>query len=207
MPVIVYLHGQGEINLGQTGLEKDNQPAGIISNWDDLQGFNGYIICPTLSGGYATKAGKNWTNGQAESYIRHALADFESTHNVDDDKIFVGGHSLGGMGALYMAENMDDVFSKAFVLSGYGNGDLYDIQGILNKGKVDIIGYNGQDDSTYMDTHFKHAVGDENFISVSSGHGNVPIEAFNRDADGDGKSDLLEWLLEDQKLPQIKTTG
>lgn len=197
LPVIVYMHGSGEVNAGQEGLERYNQPGGIIPEWD-LEGFNGYIICPTLSGNYATNANSNWTNGTAESYLRNVLNDFETTHNVDTDRIFVGGHSLGGNGALYMAEHMDDVFSKAFVLSGYEHDNLYNIENI----KIPIIGFNGSSDSEYMTGEFKDTVGDENVVVVNSEHGAVPVEAFNRDADNDGKSDLLEWLLEDQALPQ-----
>ena len=104
-----------------------------------------------------------------------------------------------------MAEHVDDVFSKAFVMSAYA-----DEVGRYNVNNVEIpmIGYVGKSndwktsDSGYMDSFFANKVGDENLVTINRAHGKVPINAFRRDADGDGKSDLIEWLLEDQALPE-----
>lgn len=197
LPVIVYLHGSGQLNRGKAGLENYNQPGAIIPNWE-LEGFNGYVICPTLSGKYADKSDSRWTTATAQKYVRNLLDDFESEHNVDTNKVFIGGHSLGANGAIYMAEKMDDIFSKAFILSGYEHDNLYNIQNV----KIPIIGYNGKSDSPYMNKEFQDTVGEENVINVNARHGAVSVDAFNRDADNDGKSDLFEWLLEGQALPQ-----
>ena len=53
-----------------------------------------------------------------------------------------------------------------------------------------------------MNGEFKSTVGEENVVQVTGGHGAVPVPAFTNDADGNGRSDLLEWLLEGKALPQ-----
>ena len=193
-------NGNGQIDKNDRYEYKDNAIGNIVSDWD-LKDFNGYIIVPTLNDSYIP----NWFNENAEKYVRGVVQSFKDNHNVNDDMVFVGGNSLGGQGALYMAEHVDDVFSKAFVMSAYA-----DEVGRYNVNNVEIpmIGYVGKSndwktsDSGYMDSFFANKVGDENLVTINRAHGKVPINAFRRDADGDGKSDLIEWLLEDQALPE-----
>jgi hypothetical protein len=104
-----------------------------------------------------------------------------------------------------MAEHVDDIFSKAFVMSAYADEvGRYDVNNV----SIPMIGYVGRSDSGetsdsgYMDSHFVNKVGDENLVKIKRAHGRVQINAFRRDADSDGKSDLIEWLLENQALPE-----
>ena len=53
-----------------------------------------------------------------------------------------------------------------------------------------------------MTSTFSQTFGAENMVNVKTTHGAVPVNAFTRDADADGKADLFEWLLEDQALPE-----
>ena len=207
LPLIVYLGGAGEYKAGEYGTVgtydrngngtieehevKYNSPGTILSGWN-LEDFNGYVIAPSLDG----VAASEWATKNAEEYVRGIVSSFTETHNVNADMIFVGGHSLGGIGAFYMADKADDIFSKAFVLSGYGHG-TYNIADI----DMPIIGYNGVSDSGFMSNQFAKQFGADNLVNVKTGHGAVPVNAFQRDADGNGRSDLIEWLLEGKELP------
>lgn len=196
LPVIMYLPGSGEYKGGESALTGYNTPSTILGGWDEagLEGFNGYILVPTM----VNRQGiPNWANEDAEGYVREVFADFQSTHNVNEDMVFVGGHSLGGTGALYMAEHADDLFSKAFVLSGYSSYS-YDINNI----KIPIIGYNGNGDSGFMTSTFAQTFGDESLVNVNTYHGAVPVPTFTKDVDGNHRVDLFEWLLEDKELPE-----
>ena len=193
-------NGNGKIDKNDYKEYKDNAIGNIVSDWD-LQDFNGYIIVPTLNDSYIP----NWFNENAEKYVRGVVESFQENHTVNKDMIFVGGHSLGGQGALYMAEHVDDIFSKAFVMSGYADEvGRYDVNNI----SIPMIGYVGRSnsgetsDSGYMDSFFRNKVGDENLVKIKRAHGKVPINAFRLDADGDRKSDLIEWLLEGQEIPE-----
>lgn len=186
LPVLVYLHGAGEVGSSQDALLNVG-PGAIIPNWD-LEDFNGYILCPQLTGQYNVGS---WANSTAEGYIRDLLNDFQETHAVDTDNIAIAGHSLGGMGALYMAKNMEDVFSKAAVLSGYDVGiNTSDIN-------IPIVGYVGSNESTNPMTNlFTNTLGEDSLITVDANHGGVPTQVFNRDTDDNGRSDLIEWLFD-----------
>ena len=208
LPVIVFMGGIGEYKNGALGsvgsvdtngdgivdATKYNAVGTVVSQWD-LEDFNGYIIIPTLNDTDIP----SWTCDEAKTYLKGVISSFqENGHSINSDKIFIGGHSVGGKGALYMAQHADDIFSKAFVMSGYSDYYAYDI----NEISIPMIGYNGKADSDYMNTTFQDKVGAENLVIVDTDHGAVPVNAFRRDADGDGKSDLIEWLLEDQALPE-----
>ena len=208
LPLIVYLPGTGEYKSGALGtvgcVDKNNDGSisddevkhnalgTILKNWN-LKDFNGYVIAPSLE----CVDSKGWATPVAEEYVRGIVSSFSESHNVDKDKVFIGGHSIGGIGTMYMATRASDVFSKAFVLSGFAHSS-YDIRDI----SMPVIGYNGVGDSPFMEQDFVNVFGKENFVRVDRKHGSVPINAFNRDADGDSKSDLIEWLLEDQALPK-----
>lgn len=188
LPVLVYMHGSGEVGGSQDTLLRVG-PGGIVPNWN-LEDFNGYIICPQLTGGY--NAG-SWNNQRAEGYLRDLLADFEKDHAIDKDNVAVAGHSLGGMGALYMAKHMDDVFTKAAVISGYNVGiDTRDVD-------IPIVGYVGtQESNGPMNQLFRDTLGEDYLIKVEANHGGAPTQVFNRDTDGNGRSDIIEWLFNDK---------
>ena len=188
LPVLVYMHGSGEVGSSQDVLLNVG-PGGIMPNWN-LEDFNGYILCPQLTGSY--NAG-SWNNERAEGYLRDMLADFEKDHAIDKNNIAVAGHSLGGMGALYMAKHMEDVFTKAAVISGYNVGiDTSDIN-------IPIIGYVGTAESNGpMNQLFRDKLGEEYLVKVDANHGGAPKKVFERDTDGNGRSDFIEWLFNDE---------
>ncbi|MBQ8886429.1 MAG: hypothetical protein IJY61_01845 [Candidatus Gastranaerophilales bacterium] len=208
LPLIVYLPGTGEYKSGQLGTvgyvdknldgsisddEVKHNALGTILKNSNLKDFNGYVIAPSLE----CVDSNGWATPVAEKYVRGIVSNFADSHNVNEDKVFIGGHSIGGIGTMYMATHAADIFSKAFVLSGFAHSS-YDIKNI----SMPIIGYNGKGDSSFMEEDFIDVFGKENFVRVDTKHGSVPINVFNRDADGDDKSDLFEWLLEDQSLPE-----
>lgn len=208
LPLIVYLPGTGEYKTGalgtvgcvdknEDGLISDDEvkhnALGTILKNSTLKDFNGYVIAPSLE----CVDSNGWATPVAEKYVRGIVSSFSDSHNVNKDKVFIGGHSIGGIGAMYLATHASDVFSKAFILSGFAHSS-YDIKNIT----MPVIGYNGKGDSPFMEQDFVNVFGKQNFVKVDTKHGSVPINAFNRDADGDFKSDLIEWLLEDQALPK-----
>ncbi|MBR2069466.1 MAG: hypothetical protein IJ877_06875 [Candidatus Gastranaerophilales bacterium] len=201
LPVIVYLHGSGEVGSGENGMYRVHGPGGFINDLD-LENFNGYIICPHLSGEY--NAG-SWTNGDAEKYLREMLDDFQNTHAVDSDKIALTGASLGGAGVIYQAQHMNDVFCKAVSMSGYPNSVRP--QDITSIPIIGIVGgaANGEDGTSinYMKNNFSLQEGNDythaqsgELYQLPAGHAYVPKTAFGMDSNGNGCSDLIEWLFD-----------
>ena len=187
-PTLVYLHGMAENGVSPNLLLKTGLGQ-TVTNWD-MQNFNGYIIMPMLAGRYNTG---EWCNQNALQYVSDVLKDFESTHNVDKDNVAIAGHSLGGMGAIYFAKNMQSTFSKCAVLSGYNVRGVNVAQDI----NIPIRGYTGNNDEAYryMAGQFQDAVGADNVYVVNTYHGDVPRASFTIDSNGDNCSDLLQWLF------------
>ena len=195
LPVLVYMHGSGEVGASQDALLKVGLDP-IIRNWN-LEDFNGYILCPQLTGKY--NAG-SWNNSTAEGYLRDLINDFQQNHAVDKNNIAVAGYSLGGMGSLYMAKHMEDVFSKAAVISGY---NVYIDTKDIN---IPIIGYVGEnEDPKHMKSLFANNLGEEYLVTLQAHHGNAQEKVFTRDENNNGRSDIIEWLFNDkdykEKLP------
>ena len=187
LPVLVFMHGSG----GGTSSSNpyDFELASVIDKWN-LEDFNGYILCPQLTGNYYLG---NWNNEKAEGYIRDMLSSFEQNHAVDKNNIAVSGYSLGGMGSIYMSEHMDDIFTKSAVISGYDIG--IDTKGI----DIPIMGYVGKNENREdMKKLFERNLGEEYLLTLEAHHGNIDEEVFKRDSNQNGRSDIIEWLFNDK---------
>jgi len=189
LPVLMYLHGSGQCGAGEKGLKQTYCPAGFMKNWN-LKNFRGYIICPVLP-----KSKDSWQGKDGK--LRTLLDNFSQTHKINKNKIALTGGSLGGAGAVYMATHMKDVFCRTAALSAYGSG--CDPEELNADGKVRIRGYYGNHDASGSISYMKgkHGFKDEHITVVKGSHCDVPKSAFSQDTDGDGCSDLIQWLFED----------
>ena len=183
-PVMVYLHGGG-------GSERSLYSQ-IMQNYNLENGFNGYIVCPSANKG-------SWDNEDSAKDIEAILEEFSKTHKIDKDNIVIVGHSLGGSGALYMADSETFKkpdgfkFKKAAALTGYPSTQKqYDIpiglwvdsgsKYLLDNNVLPNLDINGKD--KYVDL-------------VGQAHGQIDNIAFTQDTNNNGKADLLEWLFEE----------
>lgn len=171
VPLIVWIHGAGEIGQGEGALKIAGLP-GAISNWKST-GFSAYILCPQLQYG-------NWVNTTAFNNVKTVIDNFISEYNVDTENVVIVGHSSGGMGALYLAYHIPEYFKRGVALSPYYPG--------IDPTKITIpmlaySGTYGDDDSqTFINAYMKPTFGAENCLRVSSNHGGVPAAAFNDDS-------------------------
>lgn len=189
-PLLVWLHGSGEVGTGQgqfdgAGLVK------VLNNWN-LDGFNAYVICPHLTGSYRG----SWANQTSLKNLNALIDKFIASHKIDKDKIMLSGHSMGGLGSMYVAYHSPDRYSSLAVMSGYNPG--VDLNGI----KIPTVGYvgtpaAGEDSSSYNFTvgTFKNRFGEANTFVRNATHGGLPRAAYTEDLNKDNKSDLMEWML------------
>ena len=124
------------------------------------------------------------------------LDHFIKENKVDTEKVMLSGHSLGGLGSLYVAYHSPNRYSSLAVMSGYNPG--VDLNGI----KIPTVGYvgtigGGEDSNSYNFTvgKFKTRFGEANTFVRNTSHGAVPRVAFTEDSNKDNKSDLMEWML------------
>lgn len=198
--LIIWLHGSDERGISSESF-KNRGPFPTLLNWN-LDGYNAYFVAPRLGGNYNTYY---WDSEEALGYIDNLISKLKSEKNIDSKRIYIAGHSLGGMGALYAAEKRANTFAAALVMSGYPYGQPGNTGNVNNitiptKGYVGSTNYGEQGASyNYMSQTFKNKMGDSNLTVYNCGHGSVPKYAFSQDDNGDNKSDVLEWLLSQKK--------
>lgn len=198
LPLIVWLHGSGEKSVDVDTFLSNGLPA-VLNDWN-LQGFNAYVLCPHLTGSWNAGA---WCLPQSKDALSDLLDLIVTQYNIDEDKVIITGHSLGGQGALYMAARMPGRFSAVVVLSGYNPISRYDKTVDISTIMAPVCGFvgtvsAGEDDVSYrfMLNGFANRFGVDNTYVINCSHGKVPQKAFCQDNNGNGMSDLLEWIHE-----------
>lgn len=190
IPLIVWLHGTGQIGVSEWEFRNWSLPA-VIENWA-LEGFNAYVLCAQLSAPFNNGT---WNNPTSMGYVKDLIDIFISEHNVDRSKVYILGHSLGAVGCVYMAHEMPEYFAACVAMCPYYQG--FDITEI----EIPVMAYvgspgGGEDEISYRYAlKISDALGDDSVKVFPTSHGGVPKMAFNLDEDGNNRSDLLEWLL------------
>ena len=192
IPVIVSLHGSSEVGKDNAFFRKKFL-VDLFNNWE-LEGFNAYIVCPHLTGnGYSN----TWANNKSAENLFALLDHLVEELNIDPERIILQGHSLGGQGVLHMALYNPDYFSAIIPVSAYNvSGDLKTIRDIPIKAFCGSASA-GEDSNSinYMKRIFKDTLGEYNLIEMDVSHDNAPKTVFITDENGDGRSDLIEWAL------------
>ena len=62
--------------------------------------------------------GSRWSQAGVRKLIDATIADARGRFNIDTDRIFLGGHSMGGYGVYHLAQVMPDRFAGVWISSG-----------------------------------------------------------------------------------------
>ena len=110
-PLIVFLHGGGEVGTNINKLIGNNTLPGVIKNGAD---FNAIIITPQYKGGSNAKYnGKNYIQSIKEDLIPHIIENY----SIDTDRISVTGHSMGAATTVEMGFIYPKFFSSIVPVS------------------------------------------------------------------------------------------
>ena len=185
LPVMVYLHGLHSSGNDLDQLNHSSMMNLIKSNSDKLgKTFNGYIIMPQ-------SPTTTWKSESHVNEVKQIVNEFSQSHAVDMDNIALAGNSMGGTGVLYMAgHNQDNFFKRGLVMSGYNPG-----KSALKNINIPIYGVSGSGEDNDTKSLVKSAGQDNNYTQVDAGHSEVTKKAFYIDSDGDGCSDMIQWLF------------
>ena len=215
--VIVGLHGAGEFGKNETALRNSSLPSALINgklrNGTDINLDNADVIYL-----FPQNPNKNWETPDVLKSVDDVISAAAKRYNIqiDEEHISLTGHSMGGRGCLYFAEhynntpNLKHKIRKVAALSAYNAANLENIKasGIPIRAYYGTSGDEGS--ASYTTGKFRSVFGDEKVFGVQGkgGHGSVPEYAYIMDKDGedkngdgkpdgDGKSDLIQWLLSD----------
>jgi len=197
MPLIVFLHGLGERDAKEP-VFMDRGMTKIMVEWE-MEGFRAYVVCPQLYGRWNTGY---WYNPEASENLKALLEHLQQQYPIDQENVCLVGFSAGGIGALYMAREFPESFSKMVVMSAPAAG-LIDLELI----KIPTVGYCETDVSSgyFMRGEFTKVFGTEHVFYYDVPHAELPGAAFGDDADGNNRSDLVEWMLQDSYEWELPT--
>ena len=189
IPLIVFLHGRGECNTVESWFMNTGMPQ-VMQNWA-LEGFNAYVVCPQLYGSWNCGY---WSCEEASDYVSELVAYLSGQYPIDPERIYLVGFSSGGMGALYMAAENPESYCKLVVMS---SSDVERAR--LEKIQIPTVGASEMEITYnhFMKEAFPGAFGAASVRFYCVKHIEVPGAAFSDDRDGNNRSDLVEWLLED----------
>ena len=199
LPLIIWLHGAGELKTKVDGnyFVKNGVMQKMVLNWDSsLEPIPAIIIAP-----HATS-----TFSKVDNYkptIMAAIKYAQSELNIDMSKIVLMGHSMGADDLIAVGYNMYteysiDYFSAyvPFSPSHYiadKNYSAYNKKDVLNFYKTKKMKGYTDSGNTSCKTWFDWT--EKQLVVYSVKHNQSPQRAFTEDLDGNGISDLVEWLF------------
>ncbi|MEO9871811.1 PKD domain-containing protein [Ekhidna sp.] len=210
LPLIVFLHGQGERGNGNTELYKTAHlgiPNFIEDNLDLCYDVDGVEKCFIVISPQLSKSVGSWGAG-----VVNAVIDFAITkYRVDTDRIYLAGHSLGGIGVYKYASTTDSKYNHelAAIVPVAANGISTDEQGCrVSARKINVRAYHSRDDQSRVKfpggeasfNRIKNCVdpvptADLQFVAYDGlSHNGTPQRAFSP-TDIQNGLNVYEWLL------------
>jgi predicted peptidase len=111
VPLMLFLHGRGE----------SNGPLSVVAKWGPPRRLAAgeqmkYIVvspqCPPES---------FWSKDVQQTQLLALLEHIRKTYNLDDDRVYLTGLSMGGYGTWQLAANHPGMFAAAAPICGRGN--------------------------------------------------------------------------------------
>jgi predicted peptidase len=178
-PTIVYLHGKSQSGNDLSKLRSYGLPKKLK---EDVR-FPFLVIMPQCP------EGQRWTDPDA---IVRAIHRVEAKYNVDQDRLYAIGFSMGGRGIFRLADRYPNHFAALVTIAGSSIEKEY-IDGGRLKG-VPVWAFHGEDDAEVPLPEVRAQVQDYGlragpaFLSVLPGKGHDITRVMDR-------PDLYDWLL------------
>ncbi len=135
MPLILYLHGAGAIGDDNITHITTKDAASFVT--EEMQELHPcYVLAPQLSERYTAagespadeQSAKGWTDEEVQEALMETIEEIAGTNgNVDMDRIYITGHSMGALGVWGMIAAYPDVFAAAVPISGLWDGSVDDL--------------------------------------------------------------------------------
>lgn len=135
VPLILYLHGAGAIGDDNITQITTKDAASFVT--EEMQETHPcYVLAPQLPERYTAagesptdeQSAKGWTDEEVQEALMETIEEIAGTNgNVDMDRIYITGHSMGALGVWGMIAAYPDVFAAAVPISGLWDGSVDDL--------------------------------------------------------------------------------
>lgn len=135
VPLILYLHGAGAIGDDNITHITTKDAASFVT--EEMQETHPcYVLAPQLPERYTAagesptdeQSAKGWTDEEVQEALMETIEEIAGTNgNVDMDRIYITGHSMGALGVWGMIAAYPDVFAAAVPISGLWDGSVDDL--------------------------------------------------------------------------------
>ena len=135
VPLILYLHGAGAIGDDNITHITTKDAASFVT--EEMQELHPcYVLAPQLPERYTAagesptdeQSAKGWTDEEVQEALMETIEEIAGTNgNVDMDRIYITGHSMGALGVWGMIAAYPDVFAAAVPISGLWDGSVDDL--------------------------------------------------------------------------------
>lgn len=113
-PIIVFLHGQGEKGTNNTAQLANNANGALtLVSTANQTAYPCFMLAPQCYDGW---------NDNSFNQIARLLGQLQSTYNIDHDRIYITGLSMGGGGTWACIAKFPQLFAAAVPMSGWGGG-------------------------------------------------------------------------------------
>ncbi len=131
-PLVVALHGGG--GGGSADVITGSGESAMNFYFDIAEKWGWIVVAPTA-------VAAPWGAKKNEAWLNALLDEMHLLYNVDETRVYLTGHSMGGFGTWYWGAQMSDVWAACSPCAGGGS-----VSGELGTG-VPIYIYHGADDA------------------------------------------------------------
>ena len=119
--LIVFMHGGGKTTTREAPRatlnfpdRHDSSPSRRLGDLFDATGM--IVVGPSAPWDPSTS--RRWCVKEADEYLADVIQECKSRFNIDPDRVFLMGHSMGGFGAYHHIQRQPDRFAAVLVNSG-----------------------------------------------------------------------------------------
>ncbi|HEV8484166.1 MAG TPA: prolyl oligopeptidase family serine peptidase, partial [Blastocatellia bacterium] len=175
-PVIIALHGMG----GDENSYFDGYANGAFKVEAEKRGY--IVACPK------GRQPASMYRGPAEQDVMDVLAEVRRVYNIDPDRVYLTGHSMGGFGTWAIAMHHPEVFAALAPVAGGGNplelSKIVQIPELVVHGDADMT-VRVESSRTMVEAAKKLGI-EVKYIEVAKGsHINVVVPTFK---------DVFDWF-------------
>jgi hypothetical protein len=130
--LVVGLHGGGRGGKDDTLVTGSGESAMNFYQWE-AESWNWIVVCPSA-------LAAPWGNKRNEAFIDAMLDEMAMLYNIDENRIYLTGHSMGGFGTWQWAPRREEIWAACSPCAGGGS-----VSGGIGT-KLPIYIFHGADD-------------------------------------------------------------